>query len=231
MQGPASDPMSMAETRASEGGIPEKGLCSGPREGCMATVLRATLAHLYRSTSVYVLCVFAKGRCGSAILASGRSLLRLAARLPPSCPVVWSSGFVSGHSRNGCTAALDCNRGPLPLGKGLPSHSSSNTPPNLCISPAAPSHTRYTPPIEGEGGGVWKRGGLLRRLTGLARLDDSPAALESRDPAAAFLSLDWSGLACGAVVPMCSAVRGALRDPHPSHVRSPQPLPTAPPMA
>lgn len=54
MQGPESDPMSMAETRASEEGFPEQGLCSGPRVGCMATVLRATLAHLYHSTSVYV---------------------------------------------------------------------------------------------------------------------------------------------------------------------------------
>lgn len=40
MQGPARGPMSMAETRASEEGFPEQGLCSGPRGGCLATVLR-----------------------------------------------------------------------------------------------------------------------------------------------------------------------------------------------
>ena len=161
MQGPASDPMSMAETRASEGGFPEEGLCSGPRVGCMATVLArdsCTFVPQYKHVRT---CVFAKGRCGSAILASGRSLLRLAARLLPSCPVVWSSGFVSGHSRNGCTAALDCNRGPLPLGKGLPSHPSFHTPPPICASPAASSHTRYTPPIEGKGGGVEERGAFV----------------------------------------------------------------------
>lgn len=143
MQGPARGPMSMAETRASEEGFPEQGLCSGPRGGCLATVLRATLAHMYRSTSVYVLVCVREGavwkRNPSAL---GRSLLRLAARLLPSCPVVWSSGFVSGHSRNGCTAALDCNRGPLPLGKDFhPIHPSI---PHLCISSAFKPHAPHT---------------------------------------------------------------------------------------
>lgn len=93
MQGPARGPMNMAETRASEGGFPEQGLCSGPRGGCLATVLRATLARSCTAVQACTYsCVFAKGRCGSAILASGpipaSARSSLAPQLP-SCLVKW----------------------------------------------------------------------------------------------------------------------------------------------
>lgn len=68
---------------------------------------------------------------------------------------------------------------------------------------------------------------------GLARLDDSPAAREGKkDPAAALLSLDWPGLACGAVCSAVRAVRAVLLDAirHMSG-RLHHPLPPPSPMA
>lgn len=154
MQGPSSDPMSMAETMARERGFPEKGLCSGPRVGCMATVLArdsCTLVLRYKRVRTCVSSRRGGVEAQSQILADPCFGSQLACS-----PAAQLSGQVAscrGNSRNGCTAALDCNRGPLPLGKGLPPIHQST--PHLCISSGFKPHAL---PLTGRRGARFAEG-------------------------------------------------------------------------
>lgn len=104
---------------------------------------------------------------------------------------------MSGHSRNGCTAALDCNRGPLPLEKDFhPIHSI----PHLCISSASKPHALLGTHHQFRGGGVEG----LRRANRASQARRFSGSRKTQRPHCCHLTgLAWPVVLCALLCVLC----------------------------